>query len=147
MNILALDLGTFCGWALQEAGRIDSGVQIFDLKRGESPGMRFVRFRRWLDEIAAKVDVVVFEAAHHRGGAATAVASGFAAHVMTYCAERNIQHASVHTATLKKYATGSGRADKAAVLEAVRRRWKAEVVDDNEADALALLHYALQELV
>ena len=47
-SILALDLGSTCGWALRPDGRLESGVQVFDLKRGESPGMRFVRFSAWL---------------------------------------------------------------------------------------------------
>jgi Holliday junction resolvasome RuvABC endonuclease subunit len=47
---------------------------------------------------------------------------------------------------LKKFTTGKGNADKAAMLEAVSRRWR-RVDDDNEADATALLYYALAELV
>lgn len=43
MNILALDMATKTGWATN-AGRT-SGVQTFDVKRGESPGMRFLRCR------------------------------------------------------------------------------------------------------
>ena len=38
--ILALDLGTRTGWALAEHGRVESGVHVFDVQRGESPGMR-----------------------------------------------------------------------------------------------------------
>jgi hypothetical protein len=40
MAILALDLGTRTGWAPAEHGRVESGVQVFDVRRGESPGMR-----------------------------------------------------------------------------------------------------------
>lgn len=58
-----------------------------------------------------------------------------------------IEHAAVHSATLKKWDTGSGRADKGAMLAAVRARWKPDVAGDDEADALALLHYALDRLV
>jgi hypothetical protein len=53
MNILALDLGTRTGWAMAENGRTKSGVQLFDVKRGESPGMRYLRFNRWLEDMAA----------------------------------------------------------------------------------------------
>lgn len=43
----------------------------------------------------------------------------------------------VNVATIKKHFTGSGRADKAAMMAAAARRgWS--VSDDNEADALAL---------
>lgn len=157
MNILALDLGTNCGWALIEHRGIESGVQVFDLKRGESPGMRYVRFRRWLSDAAIRRDgilsiypaIIVYEQTHHRGGAATEVGAGFATRVQEFCAEHGIEHAAVHSATLKKFTTGSGRGDKTAMRDAaIGKGWVAPpVTDDNEVDALCLLHYALAELV
>ena len=47
MNILALDMATKTGWAMN-VGR-QSGIQTFDVRRGESPGMRFLRCRGWLN--------------------------------------------------------------------------------------------------
>ena len=44
--------------------------------------------------------------------------------------------------TIKRHVTGKGNADKEAVIEAVRRLGFAPA-DDNEADALALLHWAI----
>src|SRR5437016_860972 len=87
--ILALDLGTRTGYAIRENGRVESGVQVFDVKRGESPGMRYLRFNRWLDDVCRAgldavfgrdglaVGLIVYEQTHHRGGAATEVAAGF----------------------------------------------------------------------
>lgn len=149
--ILALDLGTRCGWALWDGHRIESGVQVFDLRRGESPGMRFIRFNRWLDDLGRgpaalpvkySAKLAVYEAPHHRGGAATEIAVGMSTRVQEWCARFEIQHAAVHSATLKKWTTGSGRGDKTAMLEAVERRWGIKAADDNEADAVALLMYA-----
>lgn len=52
LGILALDLATSTGWALRDRnGFVTSGVQTFDVRRGESPGMRFLRCRRWLAEV------------------------------------------------------------------------------------------------
>lgn len=173
MNLLALDLGTRTGWALRENGRIESGVQVFDVKRGESPGMRYVRFRRWLSEliwrptergrhgyphvmapeVEARVGLIVYEQTHQRGGAATEVAAGFATRVQEFCAEGKLEHAAVHSATIKKFVTGKGNAKKPEMLRNVRLKFcttgsQAErLTDDNEADALALLHYALSEIV
>ena len=68
--ILALDLGSRTGWALWDGVRTESGVQIFDLKRGESPGMRFVRFNGWLSSWATdghRPSLVAYEQTHHRG--------------------------------------------------------------------------------
>jgi len=161
VNILALDLGTKTGWALAEGGRVESGVQDFAPKRGESAGMRYVAFRRWLAEIAFRggpeavnnpVDLIVYEMPHLRGGAAATVLAGLQTRVEEFCAEWTIEYTPVHSATLKKFTTGSGRGDKAAMGEAARRRgWlnhvTAVMIDDNEGDAICLLHYALAELV
>jgi Holliday junction resolvasome RuvABC endonuclease subunit len=148
MKILALDLGTKTGWAMLEGGRIESGVQISDVKRGESPGMRYIRFNRWLEEIAdPKPDVIVFEQAHHRGGAATETAAGFSTRVLEFCARHGIEHSSVHSATLKKFATGSGRAEKADMIARARERFKPDLADDNEADALWILEWARREIL
>lgn len=154
MNILALDLGTKTGWALSEHGRIESGVQVFDVKRGESPGMRYLRFRHWLPIAALRghlpsVSLIVYEQTHNRGGAATEVAAGFATRVQEYCADMGIEHAAVHTATLKKFTTGKGNADKLTMYVAAKARgWThGNLTDDNEVDAICLLRYALAELV
>ena len=125
--------------------------------------MRYLRFRRWLGEqglcfgnkvFVPKVELVVYEQTHHRGGAATEVAAGFATRVQEFCAVHGIEHAAVHSATLKKYVTGSGRADKLAMQKAsIERGWwtfkgnEFVSTDDNEVDAICLLHYALAELV
>ena len=149
MDILALDLGTHTGWALMMDGILETGVETFDLRRGESPGMRWIRFTRWLTEMVRPaagglgVTLVVYEAAHHRGGAATEIAVGFATHLQTVCARLDIEHTSVHTGQLKKFATGRGNADKSAMLDACARRWR-RVDTDDEADAIALLFYAVE---
>lgn len=44
----------------------------------------------------------------------------------------------VPPATLKLFATGSGRADKVAMLAAIREQFAVEVADHNQADAMAL---------
>jgi hypothetical protein len=161
MNVLALDLGTRTGWALSEGGRIESGVQDFAPKRGESPGMRYLAFRRWLTQVVmlqassmgrerARVPLIVYELPHLRGGAAATVLAGLQTRVEEFCAEHGIEYASVHTATLKKFTTGSGRGDKNDMfVHAVRRRWikPGSEPDYDEVDAVCLLHYALQELV
>lgn len=158
MNILALDLGTRTGWATNMTGRVESGVQIFDVKRGESPGMRYIRFNRWLDELVvsdvglAHVGLVVYEQSHNRGGAATEVAAGFTTRVQEFCALHKKEHAAIHSATLKKFTTGSGRGDKADMERAaIAKGWLIDGGsihhDDNQVDAVCLLQYALAEIV
>lgn len=147
-RILALDFGTRTGWAALSGGHVESGVQTFDPARGESPGMRFIRFRRWLEEILTLIrpGLCVYEAAHHRGGHATELLVGMATRLQEACAERGIEYAAIHSATLKKASCGSGRADKSAMMAEARRRFPGrEIADDNEADALMLLCYAREK--
>jgi Holliday junction resolvasome RuvABC endonuclease subunit len=154
MNILALDLGSHTGWALKRGDVVESGVQKFDLRRGESRGMRYIRFNAWLQEMlapktASYPDLVIYEMAHHRGGAATEVLLGMVTRVMEQCAEREINCTDVHSGTLKKHATGKGNADKeqmkVALMKKMSRPGSMEVIgamDDNEVDALWILKYA-----
>lgn len=145
MKILALDLGTKTGWAVNQPP--NSGVQNFALGRGESPGMRYLKFGAWLRKMLASTrpDLVVHEQAHHRGGAATEVAAGFVTHLQSIVAELGYNLSNVHTATIKRHATGKGNANKEAMVEAFKKRFGYEPLDDNEADACWLLDYAGQE--
>lgn len=52
----------------------------------------------------------------------------------------------INTATVKKFATGDGRADKKKMMEFCRKRWKTEPVDDNEADATHIFFYYVKKL-
>jgi Holliday junction resolvasome RuvABC endonuclease subunit len=148
MNIIALDLATKTGWATNALDQV-SGTIEFALKRGESPGMRFLRCRAWLNElyrlVNGKLNVLCYEQAHHRGGAATAVCVGLVTVAQAFAAENNVELMPVHTATLKKFATGSGRAGKADMIAAaIERGWEPKSHD--EADAQLLLDYAISEL-
>ena len=144
MRILALDLATRTGWAHSSGA---SGVQDFSPRRGDSPGMRWIEFRAWLCRLldSAPTDVMVYEQAHHRGGAATHVAHSLIAAVETVAAERGIEVTNRHTSKIKRHALGKGSGSKDEVVEAARGRgWNP--ADDNEADALWLLDLATTEL-
>lgn len=146
MKILALDSGTKTGWATNiELPTYLSGVQDFSLKRGESPGMRFLMFQNWLKEMLKKseAEMVIYERAHHRGGAATEVGVGLTAIIQSVCAELKLEHVALHSSALKKYATGKGNASKEIMMAAATKQgWTFE--DDNECDALWLLDYAIK---
>src|SRR5690606_27950883 len=59
--------------------------------------------------------------------------------VEALAAVQEVPVAEVPPATLKRYATGKGNADKDSVLLAVARRWPhVEIVGNDTADALAL---------
>lgn len=162
MYIAGLDLGTSTGWALYSAETgIVSGTEEFKVGRGESPGMRYVRFRGWLKELTrdalnkpSEKVVIAYEQPHHRGGASTEILVGFSTCVQELCAVQGFNHTSVHTATLKKFATGHGRANKLEMAKAAEKYFTHYSVPqdfdsnkgDDEADALWVLAYVADEL-
>jgi hypothetical protein len=145
--ILALDLGQRTGWAVRSrAGAIASGVQEFRPGRFEGGGMIWLRFRGWLQEVdqtSGGVGVVVFEEVRRHLGTTAAHAFGsYLAHLTAWAEANKIPHQGVPVGTIKRHITGKGNADKQAVIEAVRRLGFSPA-DDNEADALALLNWAI----
>ena len=146
-TILALDLGTTTGWALMTRdGSITSSTESFKPHRFEGGGMRFLRFKRWLTEIkqaSDSIDAVYFEEVRrHLGVDAAHAYGGFMAHLTAWCEHHQIPYQGVPVGTIKKHATGKGNASKDEMIAAAKVRGHSPA-DDNEADALALLHYAL----
>lgn len=146
-RVMTFDLGTHCGWSTLLDGWINSGTQTFDLKRGESPGMRYIRFNAFLEELFNLIqpEMVAYEMAHHRGGFATELLLGMVTRVQEVCARHEVPYTSVHSATLKKHITGSGRGEKQQVIDAVSKVFGFVPKDDNEADALAILSWVDKE--
>lgn len=147
MNILCLDCGTKTGWAAIFNDSLESGVQDFSLQRGESKGMKFVLFNSWLRRMVdyLKPDLVVYEMAHQRGGFATEILIGMVTRIQEYCAAKGINYTKIHSATLKKFATGNGRASKADMIHEAGLRYGIKCIDDNQADALCMLSWATEK--
>lgn len=146
--ILALDLGSRTGWALLDRdGDISSGTEGFKPQRFEGGGMRYLRFKRWLTELKQAVDgldAVYFEEVRRHAGIDAAHAyGGFMAHLTAWCEHHQIPYQGVPVGTIKKHATGKGNASKDEMVAAARLRGHVPA-DDNEADALAILHWAIQ---
>lgn len=141
VSILALDLGTTTGWALRTSVGLFSGVWDFSTKRHEDAGMRFSRFRDrlMLTHNKCRIDTVYFEEVrHHVGTTAAHIYGGFVAILKTWCVDNCVSYQSVPVGEIKKDFTGKGNAKKDAMIaEAIRRGFKP--VDDNEADAIAIM--------
>lgn len=144
-NILALDLGTSTGWAMRSGGMISSGVQSFKPGRFDGGGMRYLRFTRWLDELAANgLSGIWFEEVrNHAGTDAAHVYGGFMATLTAWAELRGIPYAGIPVGTIKKHATGKGNASKDAMIAAAQARGFSPA-DDNEADAICLLHFVVE---
>lgn len=145
MNILALDLGTKTGWAIS-CGAITSGTQNFAPGRFEGGGMRYLRFRQWLAEIKSTVgtiDAIYFEEVRrHLSTDAAHAYGGFMAHLTEWCEGNNIPYKGIPVGTIKKSLCGKGNANKEEMIAGVVARGF-HPVDDNAADAIALLLHIL----
>ena len=146
-TILALDLGTTTGWALRGSdGHVTSGSESFRPQRFEGGGMRFLRFKRWLTELKAVtsgIDALHFEEVRrHVSTDAAHAYGGFLATLTAWCEHHQIPYQGVPVGTIKKHATGKGNASKDEMVASARARGHTPV-DDNEADALGLLDWAV----
>jgi len=152
-EILSLDLGRSTGWCLYDSDapiELESGTFTVPLERGESKGMMFLRWRRWLTGMikTEAPELVVYEMPHCRGGAATDTLVGMSTRIMEVCERFGVQYTPVHSATLKKFATGTGRGDKLDMIRAAQnRRPNYKFIDDNEADAYLLALYARENIL
>ncbi len=146
--ILALDLGTTTGWAMRShEGLITSGTVSFRPRRFDGGGMRYLRFTNWLtelDQLAGPIATIWFEEVRrHAGTDAAHVFGGLLATLTSWAELRGIPYGGVPVGTIKKHATGKGNASKTMMIEAAQARGY-RPTDDNEADAIAILHWALE---
>ena len=148
MNVLALDLGTTTGWARSARdGSIASGSEKFAPHRAEMAGQRWLKFRAFLGEQrlqAGEIHAIYYEdVKQHAGTLAAHIYGGFLAMLEAWCAANNIPLRPVGVGTVKKHWTGRGNAKKDEMVATARARGF-RPVDDNHADALAILSLAQQ---
>lgn len=144
-RILALDVATHCGWAVNTCDAF--GVWDLSPKRDESAGMRLIRFRAKLNEVITdeSINLVVFErpGGFHKG--AMIVQSELQSVVKVICEDKEIPYRAYSSQEIKKFATGKGNANKEKMIAAASQKLGYKGDNDNEADALWLLQLAKSE--
>lgn len=148
--IIALDLGTRCGWCIMHGRRVvDSGTwRLLTRKQGEHRGQRWLRFVAALDEIYARVRkmftrskiVLAFEEVRrHVGTTAAHVYGGLLAQVEAFSATHpEVEVVPIAVTKWKKIATGNGAATKEQYIAAVNARFKKRLAMKHEDEAAAL---------
>jgi len=150
-TILAIDLGTTTGWACRPLhGPIAYGYATFKAGRYEGGGMRYLRFKQWLTElkgtVGGEIQSIYFEEVRRHASTDSAhVYGGLMATLTSWCEHHKIPYQGVPVGTIKKHATGKGNASKEDMIAAMVGMGY-QVTDDNVADALSLLHWALSEV-
>lgn len=166
VRILAIDPGSNCGYAVIDVAQpVPTGAKarfdtagLWDLqqKKFEGAGMRYLRLRKHIMEIAP--DFVVYEQVNfpHKSTQAAAVYWGIVGQITAYCEEAGIAYAAIMTGDLKRRATGKGGGkgtDKPFIVAAANKFFEigldetdsASNKDHNIADAMWLLQIALEE--
>lgn len=147
MKVLGIDQATHTGFAVVEPGILHtSGTHVL---RGQV-AQRFSEFAAWFRNMLKThlPDLVVYEKPHFRGYDSTLSGVGLISLIQMICYETGTQCTGVHTATLKKFATGYGKATKTEMTTMANRveGLSLNVKDNNdEADAIHLALYGLLE--
>lgn len=143
MKLLSLDISTKTGWCTKNA----SGVWKLDVKKDESKGMRLIRFRAKLREICEleKIELIVFEQMAVYSKFPNFVAAEMQGVLKLFCEESKVEYKSYAPTQIKKFATGKGNAKKDAMVLAAKA-FKPDVESDDEADAILLYKFALEDL-
>lgn len=138
--LLALDVASTTGWARFQGEEVTSGIvklrQRTVKKVKEPRGAKFSQLRAWLDGLETPDQLVIEGPGRFRSAAAAATILGLLGTVEAWAYDNAIPLEYLSPSTVKKYATGNGHADKAAMLAAARERWPGvELASDDEADA------------
>lgn len=145
-KILALDLATHLGWAHNYDGKIKYGTEDFTNKPWDGCGMRFLKFRVFLEKQAP--DIVVYEnvMSHGAGGIhAQHLYGSWMGILQEHCELYDIPYDGYPVGTIKEFWTGKGNASKTQMIHEARKRGFNPKTDD-EADALAVLHLCIDTL-
>ncbi len=134
MRITGIDLGQVGGFFKLNTDLLDAVEWgTFEARKGtgDAEGAMFMRLQNRLDEVLAdRPDLVTFEDVRFvmprmRGSLVQVRMGGI---VQMRCEQLGLEYAGVNVATLKKFATGSGKAKKWE-MEASLRNWWEENLD------------------
>ncbi len=149
MNILALDVGEYTGWATLIDGKKESGVEHLKHKGSESLGFKYLRFSDLLNNLhnIGHFNIIIYEKPHGLKGHAIESINGYITRIHEFIALREshgekIEYRGESPARIKKYATGNGRASKDDMIKWFNINIGREPETDDEADAMALLFFA-----
>lgn len=152
--LLALDLGTYCGWAVRRTDNsIVSGEQSFPRQANESEGKRLYRFFNWMRRKVREEQVgfIAYENVQFQSTQAqTRLWSGWLTCVLLVSEFERAGCKGFGTGVVKLTASNYGHAGKQRMVEAANRLYDLNLnheFNENEADALCTLYTAEQWIV
>lgn len=139
MKILALDPAAHCGYA-----HSNGKYGVWDLGNGPDHGLRLRRkllkaAEHWgIEQIASE------DAGFGANNRATRAMHGERLGIIRLVAvELGVELVLYAPPTVKLHTTGSGRATKEQMIATIRTRFGIRTTNDNEADAIAIMHMAI----
>ncbi len=146
-NLLTFDLATRTGWCFSKHGNSDGLASgFFDLPKKVKWHEALLFFSVKVFALIGKYEpdeVIVEKPQRFRNQDAARVAYSLYHSLKQEWPKKPVD---VNGMTLKKWATGTGRAEKEQMVEAARARTGVAVVDHNEADAILLACYGREVL-
>lgn len=139
-DVLSVDIATHCGfYSVYEAG-------TWDLSKGHKEQHQY--FYNLIADFVKKHDIKMIVAEDVNVGSAgknfiaMRKLSELRGVLFLVCANLGLPEPKfLNVTSIKKWATGDGRADKKKMIEYCRSRWGIEPVDDNMADAVHIYKY------
>lgn len=147
MALLALDLGSHCGFAVFKDNEIISGTKKLRIDK-KKIGWRFLEFRNWILQTIVTHDIreVYFERVFgHKGTSAAHIYGGFMYTLAVVCLEKNIPCTGFTVQAIKKFMAGKANATKDEMIAAAKAK-RFDPKTDDEADAIAVMLFALSLL-
>jgi len=140
-TIIAIDPAASTGWAVGDYGAGASGLLAWGchhLTTAGHVGWRFASLEDLVKETLRRFPQTValaWERAFHRGAAATRYHHGYVAILSAIAARQVLVAIEIDNQQLKVIATGSGGADKAAMMRCAERQFGRVPATSDEADA------------
>ena len=143
MKVIGIDQASHTGFAVLDGSDLTrSGTVVFKGTQGK----RLSEFLNWLRSLIREEvpDLVTYEKPHFRGYAATINGSAMIGLIELVCFESGIPTMAVHSATLKKAASGYGKAKKGVMTKMANLVMGLDLTtaeNNDEADAIHLAIY------
>ena len=143
MRIIAFDLGSNFAWAhnCTSGYFIETGFVVIKGQRAWRQGGILVHLQLLFDDFRIKPEAVVYETPFARGRDATRSLWGIAGIIEACATNAGLPVVDVAVPTIKKFATGHGKASKDQMIIAAQRMGY-KGTNEHEADAVCLLRYA-----
>ena len=150
-TVLGLDIASVTGWYRDWVASGWDTYGLIDVRPQAGDEPEGVRYARMAEEVHVLVDdwvphAVFIERTYSRGKRTAEVLNGLTAITLAVLERRGIEYAFVDATTLKKFATGSGNADKQAMIDAAREATGLTLPHDI-ADAYWLTRYGREVLM